>query len=322
MVDAVDNAIARLAGRQHGHVTREQLFAIGLGRRAIQHRVAMGWLIRVHAGVYAVGHVNLMPTARAAAASLACGERAALSHRSAASLWGFDRHWDTPFEVTVAGSDRRRPGIKVHRSRTLTRRDITTQLGIRVTSPARTVLDTAPRLIGKRLSRMVNDALRSPYLHVPDLADVLNRNPHHPGRKRLLVFVEANRPRTRSPLEDDFLEFARRYGLPTPVTNTYLLGYEIDVLYVAERVIVEVDSWDFHRFKSNFESDRNRDADLLAAGYLTVRITDERMKQQPEHEARRLNAILDHRRRTLTVLSNSAARILATGAPNPERPAS
>jgi hypothetical protein len=144
---------------------------------------------------------------------------------------------------------------------------------------------------------MVNDALRSPYLHVPDLADVLNRNPTHSGTKRLLPLVDANRPRTNSPLEDDFIAFATRYGLPTPVTNTYLLGYEIDVLYPRERVIVEVDSWEFHRLRSSFESDRRRDAVMLAAGYVTVRITDDRMKQHPEEEARRLQTILAARRR-------------------------
>src|SRR5690349_7590090 len=229
----VEAAIALIAGRQHGYITRAQLLAIGLGVGAIKYRVELGRLIPVYAGVYAVGYVRRTPEARACAAVLACGEKAALSHGSAASLWGFAKHWDEPFEVT-APSIRIRNGIKVHRSRTLGRRDITRQLGIRVTSPARTVLDNAPRLTGKRLSRFVNDALRTPYLHVADLADVLNRNPNHPGTKRVLPFV---RKPTNSPLEDDFLEFAQQYGLPTPTTNTYLLDYEIDVFYPRERVI-------------------------------------------------------------------------------------
>jgi very-short-patch-repair endonuclease len=101
---------------------------------------------------------------------------------------------------------------------------------------------------------------------------------------------------TNSPLEDDFVEFARRYGLPAPVTNTYLLGYEIDVLYPRERVIVEVDSHGFHSDRDSFERDRKRDTIMLAAGFVTVRITDERMKQEPEQEAARMNAILLARR--------------------------
>ncbi len=297
MVDALDKAIAAVTGRQHGYITREQLLAIGLGAGAIKYRVAIGRLIPVYAGVYAVGHVNRTPIARAHAAFLACGEKAALSHGSAASLWGFNKHWDTPFEVTVASSHRRRAGITVHRSRTLARVDVRRHHGIRVTSPARTVLDNAPHLTGMRLSRFVNDALRTPYLQLPSLADVLSRNPTHPGAKRLLRFVEAGREPGRSPLEDDFLEFARRYGLPAPVTNTYLFGYEIDVLYPRERVIVEVDGYEFHSDRDSFERDRERDAVTLAADYLTYRITKERLRQQPEQDARRLLAILDARRR-------------------------
>lgn len=294
MAGAIDKAIVVLAGRQHGYVVRSQLLRLGLTSKAIRWRVHTGWLIPVYPGVYAVGYVQRTPLARAHAAVLACGEKAALSNGSAASLWGFEKHWDAPFEV-IAPSMRRHEGIKVHRSRTLARPDVTRHHGIRVTTPARTVLDNAPRLTGKRLSRFVNDALRTPYLHVPALADVVNRHPRHPGARRLQRFVED--PATNSPLEDDFLEFARRYGLPTPTTNTYLLGYEIDVLYPRERVVVEVDSYGFHSDRDSFERDRKRDVVMLAAGFITARITDERMKQEPEEEAGRLLAILANRRR-------------------------
>lgn len=297
MADAFDKAIALIAGPQWGYITRAQLLAAGLTASDIKYRVALGRLIPVHAGVYAVGHVNRTPVARACAAVLACGDRAALSCGSAATLWEFYRYWDEPFEVTVAGSCRRRPGIRIHRSRMLLRRDVTIQLGMRVTSPARTALDIAPSLTDKRLTRVINDGLRGPHLHLDDLADVLGRNPIHPGTRRLRRFVEDPRAPTNSPLEDDFVAFARRYGLPEPVTNTYLFGYEIDVLYPEERVIVEVDSYGFHSDRDSFERDRERDVVMLAADYLTVRITDKRMKESPQSEARRLLEILQARRR-------------------------
>jgi very-short-patch-repair endonuclease len=101
---------------------------------------------------------------------------------------------------------------------------------------------------------------------------------------------------TNSPLEDDFLVFARRHGLPAPVTNTWLFGYEIDVLYPRERVIVEVDGYRFHSDRDAFERDRKRDVVTLAAGYVTVRITEERMEHDGEEEARRLLSILAARR--------------------------
>jgi hypothetical protein len=295
MADAFDRAIAVVAGRQYGYVTRSQLLALGLGPGAIKHRIETGGLIRAHAGVYAVGHARKTPLARAAAAVLACGDGALLSHGSAATLWGFNKYWDLPFEVTVT-SPRSRNGIKVHRSRALSRRDIDRQHGIRVTSPARTVLDITPRLSDKRVTRVVNNGRHARVLHLDDLVDVLNRNPNHPGTKRLRGFLETTTGITRSDLEDRFVAFARSYGLPEPATNVPLLGYIVDVLYPDERVIVEVDSFEFHRLKSEFEGDRDRDATMLAAGYLTVRVTDERMNQTPVREARRLNSILQSRR--------------------------
>jgi hypothetical protein len=322
MADAFARAIAVVAGRQHGYITRTQLLAIGLTPGAIRQRVRSGRLIAVYAGVYAVSYVNGTPVARACAVVLACGGKAVLSHGSAASLWGFYKYWDPPYEVTVPAV-RKRPGIKVHRSRTLTGSDFDCQLGIPVTSPARTALDIAPGLTDGRLTRVVNDARHARLLHLDDLEDVLNRNPNHPGTRRLRRFVANPTGPTRSELEDEFVAFCTRYGLPTPVTNTHVLGYEVDVLFPAERVIVEIDSWEFHRFRSSFEGDRHRDADQLAGGFVTVRVTDERMKQASEAEARRLHKILADRRRTLTLLSNTDARVPATGArTTPERPAS
>jgi hypothetical protein len=293
MADAVDKLIAVVAGRQFGHITRAQLYALGVTRGAIEHRVVTGRLIPVYRGVYAVGSVNITPLGRATAAILACGDQAALSHGSGASLWGFYTYWDMPLEV-IAPTVHTHTGIRVHRSRTLTREDITRQLGVRVTTPERTTLDIAPRLHDKRLKRVVNDARHAGYLHLDALADVLARNPTHPGAKRLRPFVETRTNPTRSPLEDDFAVFCRRYGLPAPVTNTYLFGREIDVWFPVERVIVELDGRRFH--EDTFESDRDRDADMLAAGIVTVRITDKRMKQNPEREASRLNTILEARR--------------------------
>jgi hypothetical protein len=296
VADAIDRLVGALARRQWGYVTRVQLLATGLRPDAIDYRTRTGRLIRVYAGVYAVGHLPVTPVARAFAAVLACGDGALLSHGSGATLWGFNKYWDSPFEVTVTKSHPRRPGITVHRSRTLTEADIDCQLDVPVTSPARTLLDIAPRLTDKRLRRGINDARHARYLHLDDLADVLQRNPTHPGTKRLLPFVQKPRGITRSDLEDRFVAFAQRYGLPTPETNVPLHGYVVDVLFRAERVIVEIDTWDSHGLRTSFGSDRKRDAEMLAFGYVTIRSTDERLEGNPEHEARLVLKVLAERR--------------------------
>src|SRR5918994_2231903 len=131
--------IARLAARQHGYVTRSQLLNAEVIARAIDRRLALGRLVRVHPGVYAVGHIAPSPHARAMAAVLACGPDALLSHRSAAGLWGLAR-WPRTLEVT-ARTDHRVPGVHTHRSRTLTADDITRHYDIPVTTPQRTLRD-------------------------------------------------------------------------------------------------------------------------------------------------------------------------------------
>jgi hypothetical protein len=282
----IEQAIGKLGARQHGQVTRQQLLRLGLSKDAIHRRVRAGQLIRVYEGVYAVGYVREDAVARCMAAVLACGPGAVLSHHSAAALWGFRKWHSGPIHVTAPSYHRRR-GIKVHRSTTLTRRQTTKDNGIPVTKPARTLLDIAPALPEKQLIRAINDALISKRLRARDLEGT-----------RLHGFVGEL---SRSPLEDDWRPWRKRYNVPEPEYNAKLGPYEADIYYARERVIVELDGWDFHRTKAAFEHDRERDAYMLAREIVTVRITRDRLTKAPAKEAQRLIAILNSRR-TLTDL--------------------
>lgn len=299
-----DVEIARLARRQYGHVTRAQLLRIGLASMTIQARVESGRLIPVHAGVYAVGHVPIYPLARAAAAVLACGPGALLSHRSAASLWGIYADWEFPIEVTV-DTRRRRPRIDVHRCTTLAPADRRRTLGIAVTSPARTLLDLAPPLPDRGLGRMIDDARHERLTTTAQLRALLERCPTHPGARRCRAIVGDPAGPTRSEFEARFIAFARAHDLPTPRVNANLDGREVDVLFEAERLIVELDSWEFHRHRRAFEADRERDARHLEAGYVTLRITWKRLCDHPRQEAARLDAVLRSRRELRTVRSDA-----------------
>jgi very-short-patch-repair endonuclease len=167
-----------------------------------------------------------------------------------------------------------------------------------VTSPARTVLDYAPRLSDDRLARVVDDALRGPLTRAA-LGELLERHPTYPGAKRLLrLAVETGAP-ARSQFERGFKAFARRFKLPPYELNVLLNGREVDVLFRAERLIVELDGYEFHKGREAFERDRNLDVDSLLRGFITVRITWERMTWNPVSEAQRLHTILRRRRHEL-----------------------
>jgi len=292
---AVDQAIAAVAVKQNGNITRRQLHELGLGHGAIANRVARGRLHRAFRGVYYVGRRPVTPHEWASAAVLACGSGAALSHSSAMALWGYWRRWEKPYEVTVVG-DRRIPAIKVHRSTTLTRHDLTMQLGVRVTTPARTVIDISPRQTDRALKRTVNNALNSQWLTEAQLAETLALHPTLPGTSRIAKLIGLSGTPTRSGWEDDFPAFCADHGLPAPVMGAPLCGYLVDALFEAEKVIVELDSWPFHKGKIAFETDRERDAETLARGFVTVRVTEERLDERPHQEAERLHAILRTRR--------------------------
>ena len=265
--------------------------AVGLTPSAIAYRQRTGRLVRVHYCVYSLGPPRLDPPAQAAAAVLACGPDAALSHSSAAFLWGLTKRWETPPEVTTT-EDRRHPGIAVHITATLAGRDVRTHLGIRMTSAARTLLDIAARFTDKQLTRAFHDAWHARRIYRAELEELLERLPHHPGAKYLRPLVTNTTGPTRSEFEDTFRAFVRRYGLPAPQINTRVNGFEVDALFTEQRVIVELGGWEFHQHRAAFEGDRERDATLLAAGYVTIRITWERLIEAPEREAERLREIL------------------------------
>jgi predicted transcriptional regulator of viral defense system len=128
-----DRRIARLAARQHGVVSRAQLFEAGLHRGEIDGRLRRGYLHPVHRGVYAVGHPRVDGSALIIAAVLACGEGAVASHRTAAAIWAIRPSAGRRVEITVSGAKARRNGILLHRNR-LRAADTTVHDGIAVTT--------------------------------------------------------------------------------------------------------------------------------------------------------------------------------------------
>jgi predicted transcriptional regulator of viral defense system len=151
-----DAAIAEIAARQHGVVSASQLYRVGISDDAVRARALVGRLHRVHRGVYAVGHSALSPEGRCFAAVLAAGRGpcdeagsildywgAAVSHRSAAWLWGLLPATDGPVDVATEGRDGRakRRGLRIHRPRSLAPADVTLRRGLPITTPARTIRD-------------------------------------------------------------------------------------------------------------------------------------------------------------------------------------
>ncbi|HEX3831236.1 MAG TPA: hypothetical protein VHW04_04640 [Solirubrobacteraceae bacterium] len=248
--------------------------ALGVARSAIARRTDL--IATRHKGVYAVGHVERTPIALAHAAVLACGPDAVLSHDSAAALWGL-RRWPATPEVTVP-ERRTRPGIDVHRTTTLSRRDVTTNFGIRVTTVIRTIIAIEQRLTDPELIRAIQDARHARHLRSSTLAELLRRC------RRAAELIDPSQNPTRSKHEDDFVAWAKRHGLPTPRINVKVNGKEVDALFPEERVIVELDSVKFHDDPISFRTDRRRDRGSAARGFVTVRLLKEDLTDEDAEE--------------------------------------
>ncbi len=142
--------------------------------------------------------------------------------------------------------------------------------------------------VRRQLQRLVNEARLAGLLHPEALDELVRRHPTLPGAAAPSASsCPPRRNPTRSEFEDAFLDFAARFGLPRPQVNVKVCGHEVDILFPDQRVIVELDGYEFHRDRRPFESDRDKDADHLAAGFRTVRLTWERMTERPDAEARR-----------------------------------
>ena len=269
--DPRDLAVAELARRQHGVVGRGQLAALGLTRREIERWVARRRLHRVHRGVYAVGHLALTRNGRFMAAVLACGDGAALSHFSAAVLWGILEDRGQAIHVT-AEARRRVKGIVVHDSPLDGER--VRRHGIVVTTPARTIVDLADVVRKRRtLERAIDEA---DYLRL-DWTDAAPRK----GRRgsgllsSVLAVHEPGSTRTRSELEERFIAFCDSHGFRRPEVNCSIEGYLCDFVWREERLVVETDGKRAHGTRRASRRDPVRDAELQIAGWRVVRVTDQ-----------------------------------------------
>jgi very-short-patch-repair endonuclease len=222
------------------------------------------------------------------AAVLAAGEGAALSHLSAAVLWGVINDLGGPIHVT-APKRRRIPGVVVHRSPLEGER--VRRAGIVVTTVARTLVDLADVVKKRRtLERAFDEA---EYLRL----DWRSAKPRH-GRSgsgllaSVLAVHEPGSTRTLSELEERFLASCDRWAVRRPEVNTSIEGYLCDFVWREERLIVETDGHQAHGTSRARRRDPVKDADLQIAGWRVMRIPSMRLSEAEEAVMEQLKRLL------------------------------
>jgi hypothetical protein len=275
---------AVFARGQHRNVTTKELRAAGFSPRMITSACDRGSLHRVFPCVYTLGPPPSMPLERAMAAVLAGRPTGLLSHHWCRWLFGVGRLPTHGPDVTIVGN-REVPGITFHRTKLRLEPDA--NHGIPCTRPERMLIDCAG---APDLRRLVNDVQTK---RLTTAERILAAVDSHPGRTtatlRALVTPEGA---TRSLLEDLLYDLHRTHGLPRPLLNAIVEGREVDAAYPDHSVVIEVDGYEFHHSKQQFQDDRAKRLELEAKGQRVLWVGYRQLTELRDRTAAQLIAIL------------------------------
>lgn len=299
MLDLVD---ARLR-RQYGIISRTQALGAGMTRGQIDQRLRTGRWERLHPGVYRVASSTPTWRGRVLAATLAADGVA--SHRSALALHGLGRRGVV--DITVPkGRWRHLDGVEVRQSTQCGSLDVVDCFGISTTSVSRTLVDVGCDIGDRRLTDVIDAALRDRRVGLEDLITVLRRHSEH-GRNGcgpLRRQIEWRIDQRRVPMSAWSRSVERllvEHGLPKPELEWPIIGEQgvviasADLAYPEHRLVIELDSVRWHLNRTSFQSDRTRTNQLVTLGWTVLAFTWEDFVDRPHELVRRVAALLARR---------------------------
>ena len=273
-----DSALSEVAGRQHRIVSSRRLRSLGFSDGAVRRRVAKGLLQRLYTGVYLVGPGEPTREGRWLAAVIAAGEGALLARQSAGLLWGVTNRVPWRTELVIPRNRKSR----VRGPRILRRRihpdDRAIHERIPVTSIERTLVDLAAVLSPGDIKRALERAEQLALVDWKKLRAAVDRARGTKGAaemRLLLGYDPTPANETRSELERRFFEVVSSAGLLPYSRNVVVEGFEVDAFWPQARLVVELQSLEFHTDRETFIRDHRKNAALQAAGYRVLPVTDD-----------------------------------------------
>jgi hypothetical protein len=289
-------AMAPVCRRQDGAVGVVQLYALGFSAQEVDRLIDGGAFVRRHRGVLLDARSPATQRGQLFAALLAFGTGAFLSHRTAAALHGLRAVNVRAIEVTVAsGHTPKHPGLIAHRTGATPHPDeVRTRDGLRHSSLPRLLMELAARETKTELVRLIAEAARRRMLDLEQIDQTIARHPRHPGRSKLRAALAAYQPsdEDKSGLEKAFAAWLTTLPeIPEPERNVKLAGrWEIDFLWRAQSLAVELDGRPYHLLPADQERDRIKDVWLQRHAISIVRVTEFRF----EHDRAAIEADLRH----------------------------
>jgi very-short-patch-repair endonuclease len=297
-------ALRRYAEQRHGVFCRREAAAVAIGRDALRRAVASGRVVAVQPDVFAFAASQTREALWRAAALTAAG---ALTGLAGCQVWGMLPVGDEDPPVQVAVDARREPDragvavVRVRGERPTERRRIP------VLSPARCVLELAGSGAGVDLvERAINEGIVQYRVSEVGLRMLWDGRPGHHGLAplgRALDRMEAGLGLTRSGGERLLVEVLREGGFRGWRTNFAVGGRSFDVAFVAERVLIELQSFSFHRTRAAQDRDARKAVHAQQHGWTLIPVTAGQLLDDRLWLAAAIGAALDRARsRTRPVL--------------------
>lgn len=291
--------------RQRGVIDRQQCFAAGLAAKRLDHKVARGELIRLHAGVYRHAAFPVTYEQRLVAGLRAAGPRSAISHRAAVAMWGLRRYSSSLVELSRQTGWRCPPNaILIHTAADLEDRWLRHRDGIRLTSPARTLVDLGAVASEHLVVRCLEEWLADRVVTLGELREAIALH-QRKGRAGPRVMRTALATRVLVDSVPDSGYEARlaavlvARGVPRPTHHHEVrapdgrLIAELDFAYPDQRVAIELDGYGVHlRSREIFEHDRRRQNELEILGWRVLRFAATQLDREPDLVADQVRRML------------------------------
>jgi very-short-patch-repair endonuclease len=305
---ALPHPLLAIAERQRSTFSLAQARSVGVTLDVLDNRRRIGELKSPHRGVYVIAGSTPSWEQSLMSACLAGGPGAVVSHLAALHLWQLLDLDDPPVEISVprARSPRFTRGLVLaHRHLDLKPSHMTIRHGLPVTNPLRTVVDAAGDVDERTLHDVLDGGVAQKLFTIRAVdamrARLAKPGKNGTGRLRAIIEAQAIANENRTVLEARMARLWKRFALPA-----YSFQHTIrdasgrfvarpDFTIVQPKVIVEVDGWESHGSPSAVDADNRREHKLLALGWLVLRFSWWRIKNEPVAVAAEIHAVLSAR---------------------------
>ncbi|WP_166355182.1 type IV toxin-antitoxin system AbiEi family antitoxin domain-containing protein [Phytoactinopolyspora limicola] len=285
----VADQIAAIARTQDALVTRGQALAAGMSKAALRHTLERGRWQRVARGVYATFSGPLQARHRLRAALLYAGPDAVVSGADACRAYGLRYVPAAAIATVLVPNSVQRAATSfahVRRVRRLPgRRNVLG--GLPVAPPERAVVDTCIRLTSLQdIRALICEAVQKG-LTSPDALRSALGGARWRGAREIRIALDDVTAGCRSAPECELRDLVRqssvldepRWNVPLPgVTDGTLIP---DACWPDARVVVEIDSAEWHRYGDRVEHTEQRRARYAALGWTVVPISPRRLRSEP-----------------------------------------